>query len=180
MKTSELAEFVSQSLAARADARNAAPMQAYMKTTMPFYGVKKPDRAPIEREMAKRYVPTTQKEYEAGVLALWGLAHREEKYCALAFAVRHKQFVAPASIPLYERLIREGQWWDLVDEVATHLVGRVLLSHRAEVKRTLYAWWKDEDVWVRRTVLSGLSVREAARGVSAATASRTRSRKVDR
>jgi len=151
MDPAELARFVSDELRARANPKLAAPMQAYMKTTMPFYGVKKPERVPIFRAMHKQFVPTTQREYERGVLALWKLEHREEKYCALEFAGRHKQFVAPPSIALYERLVREGQWWDLVDEVAMHLVSRVLLKYRADVKRELYAWSKDDDMWIRRT-----------------------------
>lgn len=46
-------------------------MQAYLKTAMPFYGVKKPSRLPIERDLAKRYKPACADEYAAHVAELW-------------------------------------------------------------------------------------------------------------
>ena len=40
----KMVRFVQSELAALADPAKAAPMQAYMKTQMPFYGVPKPAR----------------------------------------------------------------------------------------------------------------------------------------
>ena len=58
-------------------------MQAYMKTDMPFYGVQKPARARILRDLVDRFPPSDRAGYEALVVALWQLPHREEKYLAL-------------------------------------------------------------------------------------------------
>lgn len=149
----QLASFVSAQLRTLANPQNAAPMAAYMKTTMPFYGVKKPERLPAYREMRIRFVPSTRREYESGVRALWRLPHREEKYAALQFARQNDAFVTLESLPLYERLIREGAWWDLVDEIATKLVGRAQLKQRAAVRPVLRLWINDEDLWIRRTAL---------------------------
>ncbi|MGI8518738.1 MAG: DNA alkylation repair protein [Acidimicrobiia bacterium] len=46
-----LIQLVQTELSKLADPAKAAPMQAYMKTDMPFHGVPKPLRAPIAREM---------------------------------------------------------------------------------------------------------------------------------
>jgi 3-methyladenine DNA glycosylase AlkD len=128
-------------------------MAAYMKTEMPFYGIAKPERLPVYREMKKRFPASDREDYEAGVLALWNLPHREEKYAALDFAKQNERFVDRQSLPLYEHLIRDGAWWDLVDEIATHLSGRVLLRERAVVKPIIKLWITDEDMWVRRSAL---------------------------
>ena len=151
--TEQLVEFVRERFRGLASAANAAPMAAYMKTATPFYGIKKPDRMPVYREMKKRFTPSSRREYEAGARALWRLAYREEKYAAIEFARQSEAFITIQSFPLYQRLVREGAWWDLVDDVAIRLVGRAQLKQRAKVRPVMRRWIDDEDLWVRRTAL---------------------------
>lgn len=46
-------------------------MAAYMKTAQPFFGVQKPEREPIFKEMCVRYAPRDGRDYRSSVLALW-------------------------------------------------------------------------------------------------------------
>ena len=82
--------------------------------------------------------------------------HREEWYAAIAL-LRHRAYrawVDPDLLPLLEHLVRTGAWWDVVDEVAGHLVGQVLLDHRADATPVIDAWSVDADsLWVRRTAM---------------------------
>jgi 3-methyladenine DNA glycosylase AlkD len=128
-------------------------MQAYMKTEMPFYGVQKAQRAPILRDLVRRFPPSDRDAYEGTVLALWGLAHREEKYLALGVARHFKTFIISDSLPLYQRLIVEGAWWDLVDEVATHMVGDLVVGYPGEIWPVVDTWIVSEDMWLRRSAL---------------------------
>jgi 3-methyladenine DNA glycosylase AlkD len=148
-----LTAFVSDQFRGLADPKIAVPMAAYMKTSMPFYGIKKPDRVPVYREMKRRFAPTSRREYEAGVSALWELPHREEKYAAIAFARQFHDFIGAESLRLFERLVREGAWWDLVDDVAINLVGRSQLKQRSRVRPVMRRWIDDENLWIRRTAL---------------------------
>ncbi|MFC1683400.1 DNA alkylation repair protein [Candidatus Zixiibacteriota bacterium] len=152
-KIEKLTTFIQQQLQALADPAKAGPMAAYLKTDMPFYGVQKPDRVPIYKEMKKRFRPQSQEDYECAVLALWSLPHREEKYTAITFALQNEAFITTKSLPLYEGLIREGAWWDLVDGVASDLVGRVLLEHRSQTRAAIEKWVDDPDLWIRRTAI---------------------------
>jgi hypothetical protein len=93
----ELAAFVSGELEKLRDAERARAMAAYMKTTTPFYGVSSPARAPIQKALAARFAPRDHAAYVRGVLALWELPHREEKYAALYLAGAHGRFVVPES-----------------------------------------------------------------------------------
>jgi 3-methyladenine DNA glycosylase AlkD len=136
-----------------ADPVKAGPMAAYMKTEMPFYGIQKPDRVPVYKQLKKLYTPATRKEYESAVKALWALPHREEKYAAIDFARQHKTFVTSESLPLYETLIRQGAWWDFVDDIAINLVGDVLLKERVNTREIMDDWIDDDDMWIRRTAL---------------------------
>ncbi len=128
-------------------------MAAYMKTTQPFFGVPTPMRAPIIKEMRTRFMPADRRSYERNVLALWTLPRREEQYIAIAYARQHRDFIAFESLAIYERMIREGAWWDFVDEIAAHLVGDVLLASRAEMRPILEQWIDDDNMWIRRTAL---------------------------
>jgi 3-methyladenine DNA glycosylase AlkD len=148
-----LVKFVRQRLEAVADPAKAVQMAAYMKTDMPFYGVQKPFRKPFYREMRKRYPASSHREYVDNVRRLWRLEHREEKYTAIEYALQNTQFIKPRSLSLYEQLIREGGWWDLVDTVASDLVGRVLLDHRTDMRGLMENWVEDEDLWIRRTAI---------------------------
>ena len=133
-------------------------MAAYMKTTMPFYGVPAPDRELIHREVKRQFSISNHKDYQRAVLGLWTLPHREEKYLALAVAQTWRDFIVPASLPIYRRMIIEGAWWDFVDEVASHLVGSILLHNRKEIAPTMDQWIKHDDMWLRRAaIISQLS-----------------------
>lgn len=145
--------MVTGALAALANPEKAIGMQAYMKTDMPFYGVQKPARAPIARQLVREFPPANHEEYVALVLGLWDLPHREEKYLALEVAGRFRSFVDTASLPLYRRLIVEGAWWDFVDEVATHLVGHLVVHHPAEAWPEVETWIGHPDMWLRRSAI---------------------------
>lgn len=136
-----------------ADRSKAASMAAYMKTEMPFYGVQKPDRLPLYRQLARQFAPRSKDSYEENVLALWSQPHREEKYTAIEYAFMFPEFVAPASIPLYESLIRAGSWWDFVDPLAINLVGHALMKERTALAPLLEKWSSDPDLWLRRSAL---------------------------
>ena len=148
-----LSKLAAEMLTRRANPAKAVPMAAYMKTDMPFYGVQKAGRTEVFREIRRRFSPPDQERYEAGVLALWNGMYREEKYLGIEFARGFKSFIVPASLGLYEHLIREGAWWDLVDPVAADLVGRVLLEHRSEVSPVMEEWVHDGHLWIRRTAI---------------------------
>lgn len=146
-------KHVRKELKRLANAQKAVEMAAYMKTKMPFYGVQKPDRVPILRHLKSHFRPADLNEYTDTVLALWNEPHREEKYFAINYADTFQEFVVLESIPLFERLIREGAWWDFVDPVSIDLVGHVYLNQRKKLRSKIEKWSRDDDMWIRRASL---------------------------
>jgi 3-methyladenine DNA glycosylase AlkD len=147
---------VRRRLRAAGDATKAAQTQAYIKSALPFHGVASPDCRVIMREVLAAHELPDRATWLATVLALWDDAgHREERYAALAVAKdrRYAGHRGPDCIPLYRHLVVTGAWWDLVDDVATHLVGPLLLAHRVAVRPTAVGWASDEDRWLRRTAV---------------------------
>jgi len=145
--------FVAVRLAELADADNAKAMAAYMKTDMPFFGVKRPDSEPIFKEMMRRFPVATRKEYEQAIRLLWARPHREEKHFAVSLARAVPRYITPPSLPLYRKLIVEGAWWDFVDEVAARLVGKLLLEYRERIAPAMEKWIAHDDMWLRRAAL---------------------------
>lgn len=124
-------------------------MQRYMKSAMPFYGVQKPARAALAREV---FVELTRDEWVATVRTLWREArYREERYMALAVLEdrRYRAHRGMDALPLYEELIVTGAWWDYVDAVAAGPLGALL----PEVAPVLREWSVDADLWKRRSAI---------------------------
>lgn len=143
-------EYVQAELTAQADPEKAQGMQAYMKTDMPFYGVQKPGRTKVLRQLKRDFAPETHDEYIDLATALWELPHREEKYLAQAVAAGFEAFIIPESMPLYHRFIVEGAWWDFVDETATHMIRELVLDFPDETWPVVDPWNEDDDMWLRR------------------------------
>jgi 3-methyladenine DNA glycosylase AlkD len=148
----DVVERVRAALAAAADPVAAPTMQAYMKSPLPYYGVRVPDVRRIVGSVCADLPIDGREAWEATVRAIYDEAtHREERYAALAL-VGHRlarPYADAAAMPLYEHLIRTGAWWDLVDEVA-HRVGDALRSDRAAVTVAVERWTVSDSLWVRR------------------------------
>ena len=155
----DLVEAVRAALRAVADPVKAEPMRAYMKSAMPMLGVHQPVRAAALRPVLAAHPLPDAGRWRAAVLALWRDAtYREERYAALSVA-RHRPYgrfllgEPDRSLELLDELVVTGGWWDLVDEVATKLVGPLLRAAPEVVTPALRAWATDGDRWRRRTAV---------------------------
>lgn len=151
LREAEIASLASSLLRETADPQRAAAMAAYMKSDMPFYGVTSQARKVISRQLTKECPATNRHEYEGNVRALWRGDSREEKYLAVAYARSFPRFITLSSIPMYRMMITQGAWWDFVDEMASHLIGTVLLTQRDRLTPTIDEWTTSSDMWLRRT-----------------------------
>jgi 3-methyladenine DNA glycosylase AlkD len=148
---------VRAALAEVGDPERAAQQQAYMKSELPYVGLGAPALKALLRPILVDHRFADRAQWEAAALELFEDAtHREEWYAAVAL-LRHRSYRAwldPDLLPLLEELVRLGAWWDVVDEVAGHLVGQVLLDHRAAATPVIDEWAVDPDsLWVRRTAM---------------------------
>jgi 3-methyladenine DNA glycosylase AlkD len=148
---------VRAALAGAGDPTRAAQQQAYMRSELPYAGLGAPALRGLLKPLLAEHRFVDRGSWEAAVLELWDDAtHREEWYAAVAL-LRHpayRQWLDPDLLPLLERLVRAGAWWDVVDEIAAHPVGQVLLDHRSAATPVMDAWSRDPDsLWVRRTAM---------------------------
>lgn len=136
------------------DPERAEQQQRYLKSAMPMHGQSLPAVREFVRSALASYRPADRASWEATIRELWdGAEFREERYATLAL-LRHrvsKPFRDFEALPLYQHLIVTGAWWDLVDELAHHMVGDLLATDRSAVTPVMRTWARADDVWLRRT-----------------------------
>jgi 3-methyladenine DNA glycosylase AlkD len=138
---------------AHADPSRAAPMQAYMKSALPCYGIK----APLRRRLTAGLVRTLPLPDTAALTdamrTLWRQARfREERYAAMELARvgPHRKLLDVSMLPLYEEMIASGAWWDYCDDISAGAVAPLLQQHPRSVKPLLRRWARGDNLWLRR------------------------------
>lgn len=136
-----------------ANQSKATQQQAYMKSSMPFYGIIKPEVDAITKALCKEFAPADNAEYQATIEYIFEHAtHRELWYAALTYAFRFKKYIIVDNVDLFLNIIKKTQWWDIVDPVAADLVGKAL-SGSEQLNHYTMLWITDSNMWVRRTAL---------------------------
>lgn len=153
-----LVDDIRAALRAAAEPERAAAQQAYMKSSMPFLGIRLPEVRRLARALGAA-------ERDAGALGaasreLWDEAtHREERYAAMALLALPPLQGSLRAMPTIEHMVRTGRWWDITDELSGR-VRELLTEHPDEVAPVVRAWARDDDLWMRRiAILSQLARR---------------------
>ena len=143
-------------LRAAGDPERARAQRAYMKSTMPYHGVgSAPARAIFRRVLSRVDLPDAA-TWRALVLGIFrGARFREERHAALALAAdrRARAFHTMDALPMFEELVVDGAWWDIVDDVASHRLGALLERDPRAMKRAMLAWSRSPDLWKRRSAI---------------------------
>ena len=164
MSAAQMIDDVRRELAVAGDPDRAPAMQAYMKSEMPYYGVRLPDVRRICRPIFAAHPIESAGAFDDTVERLFvGATHREERYAALELAKHrlYRSFQTPDRLPLYRRMIIGGGWWDTVDDIAGNLIGPILLAHHTEVRPIVLGWATDGNPWLRRTaIIAQLSAKQ--------------------
>ncbi|TCJ22738.1 DNA alkylation repair protein [Nocardioides jejuensis] len=156
-----LASAIRSALGAAADPTIAPGQQAYMKSAMPFLGVRGPEVRRITRELVREVGVKDAETLAATSRELWDDAtHREERYAAselLTFTVLRGDW---SLVPYLEHIARTGQWWDHVDGIAKR-VAALHDAHPGTTADLVRRWSTDDDFWVRRlAIISQLGRRD--------------------
>jgi 3-methyladenine DNA glycosylase AlkD len=141
-------------LAAAADPAQAAPMQRYMKSEMPYWGVKTAPQRRIFKAIFDEHRLADRIAWRDTVLLLWrGAGRREERYAAINLTGHrfYREYQDRESLPIYEEMVVTGAWWDYVDGIASHRIGGLLATDRGWMTAEMRRWSVDVDLWKRRT-----------------------------
>jgi 3-methyladenine DNA glycosylase AlkD len=137
----------------RADPDLAPGQQAYMKSSMPFLGVRVPEVRQLTKAAARSSPPADLDDLERSARRLWDeAAHREERYAATALTALRLAKGRLELLPLYEHIAVTGAWWDHVDEVA-HRIADLHDAHPDETAVAVRRWSTSDDRWLRRLAI---------------------------
>ena len=153
---------VRTSLRAAADASLAPGQQAYMKSAMPFLGVRVPEVRRQVRTLVRDLGIADPLVLTTAARELWDDAtHREERYAAAALVGLRPLKGDLGLVPFHEHVARTGAWWDHVDEAA-HRIADLHDAHPVETAQVVRRWSTDADsFWVRRlAIISQLGRRD--------------------
>jgi 3-methyladenine DNA glycosylase AlkD len=152
-----LVDALRASFAAHADPALAGPMQAYMKSALPFHGIPAPLRRRLTTEAAKAHPAADTAALAGGMRELWrGARFREERYAAVELprlGRAHAKLLTLELLPLVEEMIVSAAWWDLVDDLSGNALARLLERHPRELKPRLRHWARGDDLWLRRAAM---------------------------
>lgn len=155
----ELVAAIRRGLRDVADPARAAGQQAYMKSEMPFLGVRVPD----VRRVVRASLPPEADDgsLRTAALTLWDEAtHREERYAAMGVLGARRLRGSWTLVPIIEHMVRTGQWWDYTDDLS-HRLADLHDALPAETAALMRTWSTDDDMWIRRiAIISQLGRRD--------------------
>jgi len=132
----------------------AKPMQAYMKSDMPYHGVPTPIADKVFKSVLNAVEFPDPEAWQRAILYIWRNARfREERYAAIALARQRRfaKYQTIESLPMFEEMIVTGAWWDFVDTIAAHGIGGLLRTNTRPMRRAMLQWSRSTNMWKRRT-----------------------------
>jgi len=132
---------------------NAIPMQKYMKDHFPFLGIKTPERRGLMKQFYQKTGILEEELQTNFIELLWEKNEREYQYAALDYINRVLKKVNVDHLPLLENLITSKSWWDTVDTIAPHPVGKIARETPRILDDTIEGWSKSGNLWLRRSAI---------------------------
>ncbi len=156
MASEQLVSGLHSRFAQHADRARAGPMQAYMKSALPFLGIAAPLRRQLMAEAVRAHPCPDTATLAATMRHLWRHAkHREEWYAAMELARvgPHRKLLTGALLPVYEEMIVASAWWDCCDDISGTALAELLQREPALMKPLLRRWSRGDDLWLRRAAM---------------------------
>ena len=148
-----LADLLTDELRAVARPERAKQEKRYLKSDLEFLGASVYEIRRVLKAFLKGATPLTHDRLVPLVEALWEPPIHERRMAAVALLELHPRLLSAADLPLIERLVRESRTWALVDGLAAHVVGGILVRQPEESAAVLDRWASDPDFWIRRSSL---------------------------
>lgn len=131
----------------------AVQMERYMKNKFTMYGMPMAERRSISNAFFKENNPPKDNSIIPFIELCWEQEKREFHYVGMEYAEKCKLFLDPDNFSLFEFLITNHSWWDTVDFIASHLVGKLILNNPDKFEELNSYMVSHENLWMRRTSL---------------------------
>ena len=148
-------EDVSARLESMRDVARAVQMEKYLKNNFPFLGVMSQPRKGVMKAW-KATLPKDLSHEQAWdiVKELWQKEEREFHHFALDWVMSWpiKSYQKEDIKEIYFMLSNQS-WWDTIDGIAVHVVGKYAKKFPEVMPRIISEWIKHPSFWLNRTCL---------------------------
>jgi 3-methyladenine DNA glycosylase AlkD len=132
---------------------NSKPMENYMKNHFPFFGIKKPQRAELEKQFFKETGILKEPFQQEFVWELWQKPEREYQYTGMVYMEKSLKKLEKTDLPFMEKLLTTKSWWDTVDAIAPKPVGEIARRFPEVIPEAIDKWAVHENMWLRRAAI---------------------------
>jgi 3-methyladenine DNA glycosylase AlkD len=124
----------------------------YLKSPFKFFGTSLPYADKVAKEFRKENPGAGNELIIELARKLWASPYHDEKRLALRLLQFFPEFLDIGIVTMLEKMLMESPTWDLVDDIAIHLVGAVLEKDK-KAYAFLIKWSKSENFWIKRASL---------------------------
>lgn len=140
---------------------DAKAMSKYMRNQFAYIGMRAPQMQSVCKEFLQANGLPSREELHETVKALWQFDERELQMAALIVLDRTKGQLEEEDIGLLEHIVVHKSWWDTIDHIAKHLIGRYFLKYPQMRDRKIEEWLASGNMWlVRCAILFQLGYKE--------------------
>jgi 3-methyladenine DNA glycosylase AlkD len=148
----QTAVTIEHRLRALGDPERAEGQRRYLKSDLEHLGLTVWELRREVRAVLDEQPALSHDELVGLVEALWERPVFDRRMAAAMLLDGRHDLLTPADFVLLQRLVRESRTWALVDVLAEHVLGRILIRHPS-AEAELDRWAADEEFWVRRAAL---------------------------
>jgi 3-methyladenine DNA glycosylase AlkD len=132
---------------------NAIHMKAYMKGHFDFYGVKSPERKVIVSTVWRKNKITHLADLNRFIKICWEQNEREWQYACMDITGKCTKYFDKNTIHIAEWMITTKSWWDTVDWISAHVVGKCFIDYPKLKLPMIEKWMKTDNIWLQRACL---------------------------
>jgi 3-methyladenine DNA glycosylase AlkD len=147
-----LVTTIVRELARHGNRERAVGGKAYLKSDLEFIGVTAPVLRKTVLAIARAQPLATSAALFQTVNELWKRRVFELRAAGVELLMHRDDLVTAASLPALQKLVRDSYTWALVDPLSTAVIG-TLYERAPGIAKTLDAWAKHDDFWVRRAAM---------------------------
>ena len=134
------------------NAVNAQQMSAYMLNKFSFYGIKAPLRRSLSKPLIEKHKAEIRDTIRTLTFDLYALPQREMHMIAIElFEKQLRKSYRKEDIELIEKFITTNSWWDSVDFIAKHILGKYLQLYKEETTEVISRFSCVNNLWLQRS-----------------------------
>ncbi|NNK83551.1 MAG: DNA alkylation repair protein [Flavobacteriaceae bacterium] len=134
---------------------NAFQMHHYMKCKFEFFGIKATERRKLLNQAINKHKDELVNNYKEITKELYLVKEREFHMCAIEIFEKYsRKRYTKENINIIQYLLETNSWWDTVDYISKHILGKYLLQFPEETESVISKFLKTKNRWlIRSTIL---------------------------